>query len=114
GGEVPARGPAQLVHRRVVGRALDAAVPRIVVVVAVAVVLAVALVVLAVVAHEVTQREAVVAGDEVDAVPGRAAILSVEVGGACEPPAEVGQLTRISPRVSSHRVTEATVPLAPI
>ena len=51
----------------IVGRALDAAVPGLVVVVAVAVVLAVRLVVLVVVGDQVVQREAVVRGDEVDA-----------------------------------------------
>ena len=56
---------AQREHLGVVGAALDAAVPAVVVVGAVAVVLAVGLVVLAVVGHQVVQREAVVRGDEV-------------------------------------------------
>ncbi len=47
---------------------LDAAVPRLVLVMAVAVPLAVADVVLLVVRDEVVEREAVVAGDEVDRV----------------------------------------------
>ena len=57
----------QRLDRRVVGRALDAAVPAEVLVVAVAVALAVRLVVLRVVRDEVVEREAVVAGHEVDA-----------------------------------------------
>src|SRR5262249_28441991 len=57
---------AEGVDARVVGRALGAAVPGVVVVSAVAVILAVGLVVLAVVADQVLQREAVVAGDEID------------------------------------------------
>ena len=52
---------------RVVGP-FDAVVAAVVVVVAVAVALAVGLVVLPVVAHQVVEREAVVRGDEVDAV----------------------------------------------
>jgi hypothetical protein len=59
--------PTQRQHRRVRGLALDAAVPANVVVAAVAILLAVRLVLLAVVAHEVPEREAVVAGDVVDA-----------------------------------------------
>ena len=55
---------------RVVGRAFDAAVPGEVLVGAVAVVFAVGLVVLVVVADEVVEGEAVVAGDEVDGVQG--------------------------------------------
>ena len=58
---------ALLEHGRVVGRALDAEVQRLVVVLAVAVVLAVGLVVLVLVADQVGQREAVVGGHEVDA-----------------------------------------------
>ena len=50
---------AQREHARIVGRALDAAVPGQIVAVAVLVVLAVGLVVAVVVADEVVQREAV-------------------------------------------------------
>ena len=67
--EVPDLAVAQRLDRGVVGRALDAAVPAQVVVVAVAVVLAVRLVVLLVVGDQVVQREAVVAGHEVDRSP---------------------------------------------
>ena len=72
-------------HVRVVGLALDAAVPGPVVVGAVAVALAVGLVVLAVVGDEVAQREAVVGGDEVDRGVRRPAVVEVEVGGAGQP-----------------------------
>ena len=58
---------AQRQHRRVVARALDARVRAPVGVRAVAILLAVGFVVLALVAHEIAQREAVVAGDEVHA-----------------------------------------------
>jgi hypothetical protein len=64
---------------RVVGRALDAAVPGTVVVGAVAVVLAVGLVVLVVVCREVGEREAVVRGDEVDRGRGPTAVRPEEV-----------------------------------
>ena len=66
---------AQLVDRRVVGRALGAVVPRPVVGMAVLVVLAVGLVVLVVVGDEVGEGEAVMGGDEVHRRPGLAAAL---------------------------------------
>jgi hypothetical protein len=67
-------------HGGVVGVALDAAVPRPVVVGAVAAVLAVGVVVLLVVRDEVAQREAVVGGDEVDGCHRAAAGVLVQVG----------------------------------
>ena len=72
-GEVLDLPLAQPLDLGIVGRPLDAAVPAVVVVGAVAVALAVGLVVLLVVADEVVEREAVVAGDEVDAVGGHLA-----------------------------------------
>jgi hypothetical protein len=57
------------------GLALGAAIPGEVVVGAVAVVLAVGLVVLAVVGDEIGEREAVVGGDEVDAVDQELAVV---------------------------------------
>ena len=59
----------------------DAAVPAAVVVGAVAVVLAVGLVVLVVVGDQIVQREAVVAGHEVDALLGLALLVAVELAG---------------------------------
>ena len=73
---------AQRFDLRIVGRPLDAAVPAAIVVGAVAVVLAVGLVVLAVVRHEIVQREAVVAGDEVHAGFGFALLVAVDLGAA--------------------------------
>ena len=77
--------PAQRDDLRVVGLALDAVVPRPVVVGAVAVVLAVGLVVLLVVADQVAQGEAVVRGHEVDRGVRRPAVVGVEVGRARQP-----------------------------
>ena len=82
GHEVALLPLAQRDDRRVVGRPFGAAVPAIVVVGAVAVVLAVGLVVLLVVADQVVQREAVVAGDEVDAGVGLPAVVLVQVAAA--------------------------------
>src|SRR5207237_7281981 len=60
---------AQRADRGIVGRPLDAVVPRTVVGIAVLVVLAVRLVVLVVIGDGIVQREAVMRGDEVDAGP---------------------------------------------
>ncbi len=77
GQEVPPLPGAQLVDSRIVSRALYTAVPGAVVVGAVEILLAIRLVVLLVVAHQVGQREAIVAGDEVDAGVGLSAIMRV-------------------------------------
>ncbi len=101
-------------HLGVVGRSLDAAVPRAVVVLAVAVVLAVGLVVLLVVGDEVAQREAVVRGDEVDAGrraparrPGRGR--SCRSAGSASSPTVAGVA---APEVA-HGVAVLAVPLRP-
>ncbi len=79
---------AQREDRRVVGLALLATVPGPVVVGAVTVALAVGLVVLAVVRHQVAQREPVVGGHEVDRVVRRAPVVGVQVRGAGQPRGE--------------------------
>ena len=86
-------GP-QREDRRVVGRALGAAVPGPVVVAAVPVVLAVGLVVLVVVGDQVLQGEAVVGGDEVDRGDRAPAVLLVQVAGAGEPGGELAAASR--------------------
>ena len=91
GEEVALLAGAQREDRRVVGLALDAAVPRPVVALAVAVALAVGLVVLVVVRDQVAQREAVVRGDEVDARDGAAAVVLVEVARAGEAGGELAE-----------------------
>src|SRR6516165_6963829 len=113
GGEVLDLAVAQRVNGGIVGRPLGAAVPRKVVVVAVAVALAVGLVVLAVVGHQVVEGEAVVAGDEVDAVAGHALLPLVEVGAAGEAPGEIAGLPRVAPDEAANRVAVAAVPLRP-
>ena len=100
-------------HLRVVGRALDAAVPRAVVVGAVAVLLAVGLVVLEVVGDQVGEGEPVVRGDEVDAGVGVPPGPSVQVGAAGQPVGEVGQGPVGAAPVVPDRVPIAAVPLRP-
>ena len=74
----------------VVGRALDAVVPRLIVVRAVPVVLAVGLVVLLVVADQIVQGEAVMGGDEVDAGVGPAAVALIEIARSRQAVGELG------------------------
>ena len=93
--------------------ALLAAVPGEVVVVAVGVALAVLPVVLVVVGDEVGEGEAVVAGEEVDGVPGRAAGAAVEVGAAGEPRGQELRHAGVALHEAAHLVAEAAVPLGP-
>ena len=88
--EIALLAVAQLDDLLVIRVALNAAVPRTVVVRAIRAALEVCLVVLLVVRHEVAQREAVVGGDEVDGCHGLAARRPVQVGGASQAGGEVG------------------------
>ena len=65
---------------------------------AILVVLAVLLVVLSAIGNEVVQREAVVAGDEIDAVVGGPPILAVEIGRTGQSPADVGERLQVDGR----------------
>ncbi len=104
---------AQPLDRRIVGRALDAAVPAAVVVGAVAIPLPVRLVVLDVVGDEVVQREAVVAGDEVDALLGLAALVLVHVRAADQPAGERADRPVVALEEAAHVVAEPAVPFLP-
>ena len=108
----PLPGP-QREDLRVVGRPFDTAVPRAVVVLAVAVVLGVGLVVLLVVGDQVRQREAVVAGDEVDAGDRPAAVVLVQVGRPAQAAGELGQRGRRTVPEVPGGVPEPAVPLRP-
>ena len=113
GDEVALLAGARPEDLRVLGRALDAVVPRAVVALAVVVVLAVGVVVLLVVGHQVAQREAVVGGDEVDAREGPTTGVLVEVGGAGQARGEVAQRGLAAPEVA-HGVAVVAVPLGPL
>ena len=114
GEEVLHLAVAQPLDRGIVGRPLDAAVPAAIVVGAVAVVLAVGLVVLRVVGDEIVQREAVVAGDEVDAGFGLAPLVAVDLGAAQQPVGQPRATVPSSPRKKlAHVVAEPAVPLLP-
>ena len=113
GQEVANLALAQLQDRLILAVALDAGVPGAVVVAAVLVVLPVGVVVLLVVGDEVPEREAVVAGDEVDAGRGSAAVALVEVGGAGQPVGEVADPAGLAAPVVADGVPEAPVPFCP-
>src|SRR5439155_23272871 len=91
----------------------DAAVPAAVVVGTVAVVLAVRLVVLAVVGDEVVEREAVVAGHEVDALLGLALLVAVDFGTADDPVRHPAHGARFAAEEVAHVIAKAAVPLLP-
>ncbi len=59
------------------------------------------------------QREAVVAGDEVDRGQRAAAVVLVEVGGAGQPGGELGERARLAPPQVPDRVPVLAVPLGP-
>ena len=113
GQEVALRARPQRQDLRVVGRSLDAVVPRAVVALAVVVVLAVGLVVLLVVGHQVAQGEAVVGGDEVDAGDRPPAGVLVEVGRAGQPRGELAERRLAAPEVADG-VAVGAVPLGPL
>ena len=113
GQEVLHLAVAQLLDRRVVGRPFDAAVPTAVVVGAVAVVLAVGLVVLLVVGNEIVEREAVVAGHEVDALLGLALLVAVDLGAADHPVGHAPQRARLAAEEIADVVAEPAVPFLP-
>ena len=103
--------PADREDVRVVGRPLDAAVPAPVVVAAVAVPLAVGLVVLLVVGDQVVEREAVVAGDEVDRVERPSAL--VEVVAAAEPRGQGRGHARVAAPEAPDVVAVPAIPVRP-
>src|SRR5205085_4947820 len=75
---------------------LGTVVGGMIVVGSVAIVFAVGLVVLAVITHQVMEREAIVSGHKIDAGGGVAAIALVEVARPGEPVAELGKLAIIA------------------
>ena len=98
---------------RVVGRALDPAVPRPVVVGAVPAALAVGVVVLLVVGDQIGEREAVVAGDEVDAGERPAPGGLVEIGATGQAFGQIADGGAALAPVVADRVAELAVPLRP-
>ena len=111
--EVALLAVAQLDDLLVVRVALDAAVPRTVVIGAVRPTLEVRLVVLFVVGHEIAQGEAVVGDDKVDGGHRLAAGRPVEVGGTGQSGGEVGERGELAAPEIAHRVAVPAVPFGP-
>src|SRR5207244_7481113 len=95
------------------GRPLGPPVAAVVLLGAVTVVLAVGLVVLAVVTDEVTQREAVVGGDEVHAGIGAPPASGEEVARPRQSGGQLGHLARVAPPEPPDAVAVLAVPLRP-
>src|SRR5579872_4710522 len=104
---------SQCKDRRIVGRALYAAVPTPVIVVAVTILFAVGLVVFFVVADEVGQRESVMSSDKVDAGVWAAAAMSVQVAGSGQAIGEVAGGSFVALPVGSYGVAIAVIPFRP-
>src|SRR5439155_24665137 len=104
---------AECVHLPLVGLALDAAVPGVVVLGAVQVAFAVRLVVLAGVRDQVAQREPIVAGEVVDRGERPPAVAGVAVRRAGQPVAEVAHAGTLTGPERAHGVPVAVVPLRP-
>src|SRR5690606_5004815 len=82
-------------------------------VVAVAIVFAVRLVVLAVIAHDIRKREAVMGGNEVDARPGPASALVKDVARPQKSGRETLHHAFVALPEAAHGVTILVVPLGP-
>ena len=113
GQQVAHLSAAEFDNLGVVAGAFDAAVPAEIVVAAIAIGLAIGLVVLGVVADEIAEAEAVVAGDEVDAGRGAASIVLVQVGAAGEPGCQLGDGSAVPFPVAADTVAVASIPLGP-
>jgi hypothetical protein len=113
GQEIALLPTAQPLHRRVLGRSLDAAVPGAVVPESVSVVLAVGLIVLVVIGHQVAQGKAVMGGDEVDRGEWAPAVLPVQVTGARQPGGELGQRGGLPAPEIADPVSVLAVPFGP-
>ena len=93
--------PAQGIDGGIIRRPLGAAVPTVVVVGPVLVIFPIGLVVFVVVADQVMQREAVVAGDEIDAGIGLAPVVLIQVTAAAQTGGKFRQRTADRPSRSA-------------
>src|SRR4030095_12973888 len=88
-------------------------VPAAIVVGSVAVAFAVGLVAFVVVGDEVVQREAVMAGDEIEAVLDFALLVGVDVGAAEQPGRDMRHHPVLTLQETAYVVAEAAVPFLP-
>src|ERR1019366_1619151 len=113
GGKVFSLTRAQLVPGGIVARAFPATIPTVVGVGAISVVLAVGEIVLLVVGNQIVEREAIVAGHEVDAVVRFAGAGLVEVGTAQQTGGERRGHAGIALYELAHIVAINAIPLRP-
>src|SRR5215831_5670289 len=104
---------AQALDLRVSRWALDAAVPAEIVVRSVAVPLSVLLVVLAVVGNQIIEREAIVAGNKVDALLGFALLLLVDVGAPRQPEGHRTRSAVVAFEKGPHVIAKSPIPFLP-
>src|SRR6185503_12497961 len=97
----------------IVGWPLGTTVPTVVVGGPILVLLAIGVVVLLVVAHQVVEGEAVVAGDKIDAGVGFASVALVQIAGATQARGKLRQRVAIPLPETPHRIAVCAVPLAP-
>src|SRR5436305_3235643 len=92
---------------------LDATIPAQVIVDAVPVILTIGLVVFVIVGNQVIQGEAIVTGDEIDAVDRHAPLILVEIRAARDPRGNGADQPRVTFDKAAHIVAEAPVPFRP-
>src|ERR1043166_6708985 len=78
------------------------------------IILAIGLIVLAVVAHQVIERKTDMGRNEINACRRTAAVMLIEIAGACQAVREIRKLPKIAFPVAPHRVAVAAVPFSPI
>ena len=111
-------GAFDIVQRKVFAPTPSAVTPEfrvvgVVIVVSILVVFAVGVVVLVVERHEISQRETVVRGDEIDARFGGFSAAFVQIRASAEPVREVAHVAVFTLPIPANRVPVATVPLRP-
>src|SRR5207249_8553395 len=99
------------VHR--LGRSLGTPVATQIVVAAVPVCLRIGLVVLVLIAHQVVEGEAVVAGNEVDRGQWAPTAGLIEIAAAREPRGELTHLPRVAPPEQAYGIAVLAVPFPP-
>src|SRR5947209_3522453 len=97
----------------IVGWTLYTAVPAVVVVGPVLVILAISLIVFLVVAHQVVQGEAIVAGNEIDAGIGLAPVALVQVATTAQACGKLRHRATVAFPEAPHGIAVLAVPLTP-
>jgi hypothetical protein len=113
GSEVLYLPDAQLLHRGIVRRPLDSAIPALILVVTVLVALTVPNVVLLVVRYEVGEGESIVTGNEIYAMEGGTTASAIEILTPTESGRKEAYQVRIPFPEPSHLIPVSTIPFGP-